>query len=81
MGSLWKDAFQHVVGKRIQGVVVAERDSAPHTQVFLIFEDGTYYELYGQISGRNDIDVGPAERVRDYVGSRIVLDVQSKVGS
>ena len=80
MGSQWKDAFQHVVGKRIQGVVVAERDSAPQTQVFLIFEDGTYYELYGQISGRNDIDIGPAERVRDYAGSRIVLDVQNKVG-
>lgn len=35
-----------LVGRRIAGVVAKEGTSSPHSQLFLIFEDGSAYELY-----------------------------------
>jgi hypothetical protein len=39
-------AMSHIVGKTISGVIVKEGDETPRSQVFLLFTDGTYYELY-----------------------------------
>ena len=38
-------AIRDIVGKQIERVV-KEADRSPTSQVFLVFNDGTYYELY-----------------------------------
>lgn len=43
-----KPGLQSILGKRIAGVIVAENENhAPRNQVFLVFTDGTRFELYG----------------------------------
>lgn len=43
-----KDGLGYIIGKRIQAVLVAEGESDPRQQVFLVFEDGTTFEFWGQ---------------------------------
>jgi hypothetical protein len=42
-----KNGLQQIVGKDIVAVVVAESHRSPRNQVFLIFADGTRFELWG----------------------------------
>ncbi|HEY9785227.1 MAG TPA: hypothetical protein V6D17_07485 [Candidatus Obscuribacterales bacterium] len=35
-----------IVGKRISRVIVAEGAAAPKYQLFLLFDDNTYFEMY-----------------------------------
>ena len=45
----WKRGIQDIVGKRIAGVLAAERKSATsfgEQQLFLVFSDDTNYEIY-----------------------------------
>lgn len=68
MSHQWVDALNKVIGKRINGIVFAESLGPPRHQLFLIFDDGTHYELYGDdISGCKDIDRGGMDWVRSYV--------------
>jgi len=69
MGTLWTLAIRKLVGKRISGIVVAKHDDEPPKyQVFLTFDDGTHYELYGdEINGCNDIDRGGSKEVRTHL--------------
>ena len=74
-----KDGIRDVVGKTISGVVVKEADRLPRTQIFRLFTDGTYFEIYsgsGDISGAGGIDVGGIEKVRQYMNAahRIVIE-------
>lgn len=75
-----KDAIRRIVGRTIKGVVVKESDPRlghlPKTQVFLIFADDSYYELYGEIRGAGGVDTGGIEDVRRYLSSthHIVLE-------
>ncbi len=63
-----KGAFDKLLGKRIQGVVVKEGSGEPQAQIFLIFSDNTYFEIYGNIMrGTNGIDKGGLEEVRKYM--------------
>lgn len=39
-----------IIGKRIQGILVSEHKTDPWAQIFLVFDDGTFYELYGEMS-------------------------------
>ncbi len=66
-----KVGLKDIVGKRIAGVVVAENDAeSPRHQVFLVFPDGTYFELYGdEFSCCAGIDRGGMGDVRRYVGN------------
>ena len=44
-----KDGFKSIIGKRIAAVVVAKSDRRdPRHQVFLVFPDGTRFEIYGE---------------------------------
>lgn len=48
-----KDGARQMIGKRITGVVFkSPRDgrAAPCSQLFLLFDDGTYFELYSLAS-------------------------------
>ena len=44
-----KDGLPQLLGKRICGAVVKEGDRLPRMQVFLIFDDDTYYEILSLI--------------------------------
>jgi hypothetical protein len=51
------DGLKYIIGKRIAGVVVAASDHDPRKQVFLIFDDGTRFELRGtNLSCRSSLD-------------------------
>lgn len=45
-----KEGFRHVLGKRLQGALVFNDlpgQNARKFRMMLVFEDNTYYELYG----------------------------------
>jgi hypothetical protein len=42
-----KPEVRDIVGKTIVGVLVADNPRVPGRQVFLVFNDNTYYEFYG----------------------------------
>ena len=76
-----KEAIKEIVGKTIKGVIVTEGKESPQSQVFLVFSDNTYYELYTPgsttISGAGGIDKGGMQKARDYASrspNEIVLD-------
>jgi hypothetical protein len=54
-----KTAIRGIVGKTIESVIVSESNKeGPHKQIFLVFTDGTYYEIYGNMNGAAGIDPG-----------------------
>jgi hypothetical protein len=42
-----KNGLAQIVGRRISGVAVARSPNSPRHQVFLVFEDGTRFEFWG----------------------------------
>ena len=70
-----KDGVKDIVGKTIEAVVVARNDRDPLNQVFLVFEDGTYFEFWGpNFSCAGGIVQGGKEKVTSYIqklGGRI----------
>jgi len=67
------------VGKTISGVLVKESDRLPRLQLFLIFEDDTYFEIYsqtGDMSGASRLSFGGGADARRYLSSThtIVLE-------
>ena len=74
-----KDGIRQIVGKTISGVVVKEADRLPRMQVYLLFTDGTYFEIHsgsGDMCWASRLDVGGIERVREYMSPahRIVME-------
>lgn len=61
-----KSQIQGIIGKKISGVVVAENPRPPHSQVFLVFDDGTHYEFYGQVNSASGLDRGGMEEAERY---------------
>jgi hypothetical protein len=48
----YKQSLQAVIGKTIRSIVFRSGTGvSPETQLFLVFEDDTYYEFYGQEMG------------------------------
>lgn len=77
------DAIAEIVGRRITAVVVKEGDG-PDWQVFLLFADGTSYEMYGsgRLGGAKGLDRADLDRVRQYMAGRqrVVLEVVAPTG-
>lgn len=42
-----KDGIKQIVGKTIAAVVVASNSRRPHYQIFLVFDDETSFEIFG----------------------------------
>ena len=61
-----KDGLAEIVGRRVAGVVVAQSPRGPRQQVFLVFDDGTRFELYGE-SFTCCAGVDKAAGLADYV--------------
>lgn len=75
-GRLWVNEFRKVIGKRISGLVVARHPESPKSQVFLIFDDGTSYELYGtDIYGAGGIDREGLKEIRLHLLRRQGIDI------
>lgn len=58
-------AIMQIVGRRVAGVVVKE-GLHPRSQVFLVFDNDTYYELYAEaeIEGIKSLGAGGFDKVR-----------------
>jgi hypothetical protein len=64
-----KDGLKHIIGRQIAAVIVAKSDKrSPRNQVFLVFTDGSNFELYGDAF----TCCGDVDRTRDiarYIAS------------
>lgn len=70
-----KDGFKGIIGRRVATVVVASGEkSTPRQQVFIVFDDGTRLEFYGEaFSCCSGVDA--AAGIEEYVhsgGGRVV---------
>lgn len=64
-----KDGFKGIIGRRVAAVVVASSErSAPRQQVFIVFDDGTRLEFYGEAFSCC-AGVDPAAGIEEYVHS------------
>jgi hypothetical protein len=66
-----REGISEIVGKRITGLVAKKQGKTPRTQLFLMFDDDTYIELYGTETGEiqwyRSCDVGGLQEVESYV--------------
>jgi hypothetical protein len=75
------NAIKKIVGKTIEGVIVKERCTGnPKSQVIIVFNDNTHYELYSDatIQGIGGIDRGGMDHVKSISGSvtKIILEYE-----
>jgi hypothetical protein len=63
-----KDGINEIIGKKIRGVVVSRNERRePENQVFIVFDDGTYFEFYGsRFTCNGGVDRGDAEVAINY---------------
>jgi|PersoiStandDraft_1058852.scaffolds.fasta_scaffold16007_2 hypothetical protein len=61
-------AVFRTLGRRIRSVIFACHSHCRHEQVFLVFDDDTYFEFYGpgRLKSCHDIDRGGESAVRRY---------------
>ena len=76
-----KESLKEVIGKTIRSVIFRSGlDANPETQLFLVFEDGTYFEFYGQEIGCvRSLSEGGISKAMDYASkfSRKLLVVNN----
>ena len=65
---MWHESsLKHLLGKRISGILVSENQSPPRYQLFIAFDDGTYFEFYGDaIKAAGGVDTGGQEEITAY---------------
>ena len=62
-----KPAMREIIGRTIDTIVVSEDNSAgPRDQIFLLFTDGTCYELYGDLRASGNVVVGDRDWAIKY---------------
>lgn len=65
-----KDGIQKVLGKKISGVIVAQKNESPRKQLFIIFSDDTHLELWGdQFTCASGLDNGGIAEAVSYAKS------------
>jgi len=64
-----KNELAGIVGKTLAGVIVKSCPTPPRSQLFLMFTDGTYYEIYAAegLSTAGGVDRGGRKEVLDYM--------------
>ena len=70
-----RDALPQLLGKRICGAVVKQGGRSPRMQVFLVFDDDTWYEFYSDeaIHGIGGLNRGNIEHVRRYMPDQSII--------
>jgi len=70
-------ALAEILGKTVASVVIStDNTSGPPSQVFLVFDDGTALEIYGQLQIAGGLDKGGLESARQYAsisGGKLVV--------
>lgn len=63
-----KSGLKDIVGKTVKNVVVAKKDRGnPRNQVFLVFDDNTYFEFWGELfSCAGGVDAGSIQDAISY---------------
>jgi hypothetical protein len=62
------DSLGQLIGKKITGVVVGRGDESPRNQIFLVFEDDTCFEIYGDLmSVASGVDRGGLDGAKKSV--------------
>jgi hypothetical protein len=72
------ETLQEVIGKTIRSIVFRSgRNVNPEAQLFLVFDDGTYFEFYGQeINFVRSLTEGDTARASAYArkfGSEVLV--------
>lgn len=73
-----KDEVEQIIGKRIRGVVIKHKNNsaaAVTSQLFLLFDDNTYYEFYtydSPLSTTGGVDQGGLKEVLSYMNDTLV---------
>ena len=65
-----RESIKEILGKTITGIVVAESPRTPEMQVFMLFSDDTYFELFGVGNGftcAGGVDPGGIDKVHSYL--------------
>lgn len=63
--------FEKLLGKTIKGVIIKQDNGSPQNQIFILFTDDTYFEIYGDdMRGARGLDVGGEEAIRAYMPDR-----------
>lgn len=63
-----KDGVRETIGKCISAVIIAKNNRAPQTQIFFVFDDDTYFEIYGDtFTGTGGVDKGSIAAVEEYL--------------
>ena len=71
-----KDGIRQIVGKTIAAVVIANNGRRPYHQIFLVFDDETSYEIYGDsFTCAGGLDKMGIERVLRYAKLAMGADV------
>lgn len=77
--------MEKIIGKTISGVIVKENNygGSPRAQLFLMFDDDTYYEFYvsgDKLNSTSDIDMGSRADVRRYMdeGMDTIVDLHAE---
>jgi hypothetical protein len=73
------DGLRQIIGKTIHSILVNERRTAPHVQLFLSFTDGTTFELYGDFAGTGRLFPGGEEAALEYISTAQFRDILSRV--
>ncbi|MDH4227154.1 MAG: hypothetical protein OEV59_05310 [Deltaproteobacteria bacterium] len=64
------DGLEGIVGKKISGIIAKAGERPPAKQVFLLFDDGTYFEFYGDdINSTKSTSSGGVKEVREYMST------------
>ena len=60
-----RGSFEKIIGKTISGVYTRDNENDPQGQMFLLFDDDTYFEIYGygSMKGAGGIDKGDLDKV------------------
>ncbi len=60
-----RGSFDKIIGKTISSVYCRDNDKDPEGQIFLLFDDDTYYEIYahGSLKGAGGVDKGSIENI------------------
>ena len=72
-------AIRDIVGKRIRGVIVKKCPTPPRAQIFLMFDDRTFYEIWSsvEISSASGLDRGGRDEAVWYMAeaTSVVFEV------
>jgi hypothetical protein len=77
-----ENAIPGILGKTITGVIVkrVSNTRSPSSQVFLVFSDNTYFELYsdtGVITSTSSLSSGGMPEVRKYMSDIAEISVDA----